>query len=329
MGNSTKAAIAIGAAALIGGAGYLIYKQQTSGGGGPFLLQILTTPSAGGTTSPAPSPSGIYYPAGTVVTITATPASGYTVGDVLLDLTDLGAVSTFQVTMNMDHEVDVTFYLGGVPPQSNPVQIIAAATTIITGYYACQVTLAALNAISNTTVGNCDQNWTLGNWVDYPLTFKVIDANGNGVPKIPMTFYSSPAPDASKYQGYLALDDQMTSPSNPITKDANGKPLVTGTNGEITIYASYWYGLTDKFLALCKDAGLYVNCLVGLIPWTVTPYNGWNGTESGVPCFETGKGGDKTVPATPTLITITATIPKSSIQQAQTLIYCQLHAHMK
>jgi hypothetical protein len=315
MGPGAKAAIALGAVALIGGAAVYALSQTK---GGKFLLQ--TTAGPGGTINPN-SASGIYEPAGSVVPITITAASGYTIGQVLEDGSPINSsttdtVETYQITMNQNHSIDVVFYQGGQPPVGAPYSINSPGSTIVTGYYACTVTVAAL-VISKTTIQPSDQNWNTSNVTEFPVTFKVIDANGNGVPGVTVTLYPNLFPDYSKYQGYLALNDQMISKNNPLT-------LKTDSNGNVTVNASYYYGLNDHLLTLSQDANLIV---------TVFPYMNWHPEDGNNPGYlgdiYQGKSGDQIVPASPILNQIICVIPGTAIPAAQANIYCQFHAHMK
>lgn len=77
MVKGSTVAVGVGAAALIGIAAYYAISQMKGGGAGKYLLQ--TTVGTGGTISPS-SASGIYKPAGSVVTVTITANSGYTIG---------------------------------------------------------------------------------------------------------------------------------------------------------------------------------------------------------------------------------------------------------
>jgi hypothetical protein len=322
MNTNTKIAVLVGGTSIVGVAAYAIMRAMGNQPSG-MILQIQA--SEGGTTNPAPSPSGISEPTGQVVTITATPNSGYTIGTWLLDGVAVGNGSSIQVTMDMNHSVIVTFWQGGVEPPSYPVAIIAPNSTLVTGYYLCTVELGLLNSVALTRIQNTDQNWTIGNYQKYPVTFKVIDASGKGVPNIPVNLYPDLFPDNSKYRGYIATNDQAISASNPLQ-------LTTDSNGNVTVNVSYWYGisiLNDKYSSLSIDAGLYVDGIY----WVVAPgrwalWDGWDGTYLGSHILFTGKGGDKTVPNPPTFNNMIAKIPNTSIPQAQAVIYCQLHAKM-
>jgi hypothetical protein len=323
MGTGTKIAVIAGGAIAAAAALYYLTQTVQGGGSGSFILQISAT--EGGTTNPAPSPSGITYPAGKVVKITVTPNGNYSIGEVLIDGVSVGSLSSFQVTMNMSHTVNVIFYEGGQEPVGAPVAILPPNSTTITGYYIWTVDLGFANVITLTRCRYTDKNWTIGNYQNYPITFKVIDANGQGVPNIPLQVYPDLFPDNSAYRGYIAINDQAVSRNQPLT-------IYTDANGNATIRLSYWYGisiLNDNYLKLSQDAEIYVNGLIANIyPATFNPYDGWDGKSSSLPVLFTGKGGDKTVPPSPTFNTIIARIPGTSISQVQAVVYCQIHTKM-
>ena len=72
-----------------------------------YLLTTAANPSGSGTVLPA---SGTYYPSGTVVNLTATPASGYTFGNWSGSLTGVTSNAT-TVTMNAPESVTANFYI--------------------------------------------------------------------------------------------------------------------------------------------------------------------------------------------------------------------------
>lgn len=311
-----------GGAIIAGITGYGLYRYLTTGvkSGSGFLLQI--QPGPNGTTNPAPSASGISEAPGKIVTITAIPDSGYNIGQWIVDGESVGSTASITVTMNMDHTVLVTF-VNPSAPTSVPYAIVPAASQVVIGYYGCTITLAALNAISNTRIDMTDANWNIGGIAEFTIVFKVIDQYGNGVPNVPVTLYPNLFPDYSKYQGYLILNDQMIDQTNPLIMNSDA-------NGNVTVNLSYYYGLTDEFKTLCKDAGLYVDGIIDAdpLPATFTPYNGWNGTYDDLPVFFIKKGGEKTIPASPTVNTVIAFIPGTAIPQASAIIYCQFNAKM-
>ncbi len=334
MGPGEKTAIALGAIALIGAAAFYALKQA-KGTGGKYLLQ--TTAGPGGTISPS-SASGIYEPAGQVVTVVITAASGYTIGQVLqngspINSSTTDTVETYQITMNMNQEIDATFYLGGQPPVGAPYQIQALnQQAIIWGYYGCKLTVGSLDALTHVGVNTCDQNFTYGNVAQFQIQFKVIDSNGKGVPDIiingqhslSVALYPSLFPDASKYQGYLILNSQMISQNNPLI-------LYPNSNGIVTVNLSYYYGLTDKFLKICQDAGLNYTVLYVLVPITYTPADGYTGG-LGIPLV--AKGGHGVTGQGPAAMggmqtnTVIAQIPGTSIQQASCLCSCGFNIKM-
>lgn len=320
MGKTDLGWVAIGGAAIVT-AGLIVYYVLTKKvGAEQYLLQIQA--SEGGTTDPPPSPSGILKPAGAVVTITAKPNAGYTVGTWLLDGVEVGNQQSIQVTMNMNHSVIVTFWEGGVEPPSYPVAITCVNSVQVLGYYGCRVTLGVLNSIQDISVHNCDQNWTWDSWADYPITFKVIDSSGKGVPNIPVILYPDMFPDTGKYSGYLALNDQMITRDNPLR-------LMTDQNGLVTVNLSYWYGLNDHLLQLCQDAELYLWEIFPPIPVpiVVMDYGAYDG---GVFLSKGGEGitGQNPKMGSFILNNVRAQVEGTSIPTAQGLAYCGFHVKM-
>jgi hypothetical protein len=320
MGRGTTAAIVIGGVAAA--AGILYYLTQKTQGQGQYILQISTT--TGGTTNPAPSPSGVAYSPGEVVTITATPSSGYTIGDVLIDGISIGPSSTFQVTMNMNHTVNVIFYQGGQPPPSIPVAIVSMGSVQVIGYYGCKISLGILNTLSKIEVKMCDQNWNFGAWAHTPMQFKVIDSNGKGVPNVIVQLYPDQYPDTSKYKGYLILNDLQL----------NGGPLTlkTDQNGIVTVNLSYFADLSslNQPYKLPYDAGLNYTVLYVLVPITYAPYDG---SKEGLGIPFIGKGGQgvtgQTAAMGPIILNnVRAVVKDTSIPAAQGLCYCGFNVKM-
>lgn len=90
---------------------------------GSYTLSITASPSAGGTVTA--SPAGSSYAAGTVVTLTATPATGYTFSG--WSGAASGTASTATVTMNASLSVTASF--SPVSGGGNTLRIDDAATT--------------------------------------------------------------------------------------------------------------------------------------------------------------------------------------------------------
>lgn len=332
MDGAAKGALAVGGIVVAGVAAYAGYKYLLpllGGGRGGFLLQLL--PGTGGKTNPASSPSGIMEPAGTVVTITAIPDSGYTIGQWILDGQDAGTSPSLTVTMNMDHTVIVTFWQGGQPPPSAPyaIQPLGGSATAW-GFYGCRLKLGTLGNIIDTQVHNCDQNWTWDNWAQYQAQFKVIDATGKGVPNVLVTLYPDMFPDNGNNVGligYLALNLWPHTNSDPLQ-------LTTDENGIVTFSMTYVYGiLDDHFLKLCKAAQLYVDTISVFIPLSYTPFDGagQNGEYQGILTKKGGEGITNDHPSTMgyfALNSVHAIISGTSIQVSTLPIYCGFHVKM-
>jgi len=312
MNTNTKIAVLAGGTVIIGIAAYAI-TQAMGNQTGKRILQIQA--SEGGTTDPAPSPSGIFVPDGQSVTITAKPNSGYTIGNWLLDGVELGNPPSIQVTMNINHAVIVTFWQGGEPPPSYPVAITNMDTVTATDYLGGRIDLGALNLITNISVHGTDQydNWDSS--AQYPMRFKVIDSSGKGVPNIPVDLYVGVVPDNSKYKGYLALNVGLHPSTNPLR-------INTDQNGIATVNVAYQYGINDNLELICRDADLGV--------WVATPpgrYIAWNGSRYIYNTVFVSKDGGGITGQRPSmgnffLNTVYAKIATTSIPAAQGLVYC-------
>lgn len=92
--------------------------------GGPYTLNVSSSPSNGGSVSL--SPSGGTYSDGTVVTLTANSASGYSFQNWSGDAS--GSSSTTTVTMNSNKNVTAIFDNGSTNPSPSPTGIIGWAT---------------------------------------------------------------------------------------------------------------------------------------------------------------------------------------------------------
>lgn len=332
MDGTAKGALAVGGIILAGVAGYAGYKYLIQGqgggggGGGGFLLQLL--PGTGGKTNPASSPSGIMEPAGAIVTITAIPNSGYSVGQWILDGVEAGNSPSLTVTMNMDHTVIVTFWEGGQPPPSAPYAIVpVGGSATAWGFYGAKVFLGLADTIARTEIHNCDQNWTWDNWAQFQAQFKVVDATGQGVPNVTVNLFPDTFPDNGNNVGligYLALNLEMHTGSDPLI-------LTTDANGIVTFSMTYIYGINDKLLKLSKAAQLYVNGLAVIWPFSFNPYDGETDHSSS---FFTGKGGEGITNDHPSTMgywainSIHAVIPGSAIPAAALPVYCGFHAKM-
>ena len=337
MGPNQKAAAAIGAVALVGIiAAYAL--TQAKGTAGKYLLQ--TTSGPGGNINPS-SASGIFKQPGQVVTITITANPGYTIGQVLqngspINSSTTDTVETYQITMNMNQEIDATFYPGGLPPIGAPTQIQALnQQTIVWGYYGCKLSVGSLNALTKVEVNTCDQNWVFGNYVwNQQIQFKVIDANGQGVPDIivngqhslSVALYPSLFPDGSKYQGYLILNGQMVNQNNPLI-------LYPNSQGIVTVNLAYFCDTAsiDQPNKMPYDAGLNYTVLAVLVPLTYSPYNG---SQDGLGIPLVAKGGHGVTGQGPAAMgnmqtnTVIAKVQGSSIQPASTLCSCGFNIKM-
>lgn len=315
MNRNTKLALLAGGTIVIGAVAYALAKVLGAAQGQRYVLQIQA--GDGGTTDPAPSPSGIFMSAGKVVTITAKPNSGYTVGNWLLDGVILGNAQSIQVTMNMNHAVIVTFWEGGVEPPSYPVAITNQNTVTAFGRFGGKIELDIANAIKKVSVHSIDQNDTWDGFAEYPMYFKVIDASGKGVPNIPVDLYVGVVPDNTTYIGYVLLNMNIYTSNNPLRLYSDG-------NGVVTVNLGYMYGLDDRVLKLCRDADLGFWALVGVFPIRFIAYDADVGIFLGFLISKDGGGATGERPAMGNffLNTVHAKVTGTSIQAAQGLVYC-------
>ena len=249
--------------------------------------------------------------------------------------------------MNMDQIINVTFYQGGQPPVSTPVAIQALNTQVIVwGYYGCQITATKdwnednfllPGTVDTIRVAPCDQNWNWNRYAETQIQFQILDANGRGVPDIvtngqhsvTVAFYPSLIPDGSMFGGYLSINDQMPSQSNPLL-------LYPDANGIVTVSLEYTVDPTDNYLELCQAAQLYLNVYYPPIPYGIGvkvknyPSKPWNNI-SGLIWSMGGHGVTGQGPASMgnmQLNTINAQIAGTSIPAAQTLCSCGLNVKM-
>jgi hypothetical protein len=312
MKTSTKVALLAGGVLAVGAVAAVLSKVSGTGEG--YLLQIQA--SEGGTTEPAPTPSGIFKKPGEIVTIKAKPNSGYTVGTWILDGAEIGQQDSIQVTMNMDHYVVVTFWEGGQPPASYPVAITNLNTVTAWGRFGGIVELGLLNTVSNVVVSPINLSDTPGSMSEYPMKFKVVDSAGRGVPNVPVDLWVDMVPDNSKYKGYLALNMALYTSGNRLR-------LTTDENGIVTVNIGYMYGIADDMLKLCQDSDLGIWVLFGVLPARLIVHNGLS-APTGI--FVTKDGGGKTGERAAMgnffLNTVRAQIPNTSVPATQGLVYC-------
>jgi len=94
-----------------------------------YLLTISVSPPGTGTATP--DPAGSWYDSGTKVSVTATPASGYTFGSWLLDDSPAGSTNPIAVTMNAPHNLVAQFLSPKTIKQNVLDDLIALRATVI------------------------------------------------------------------------------------------------------------------------------------------------------------------------------------------------------
>ncbi len=312
MKTSTKVALLAGGALAAGAVAVVLSKVKDTSP--KYLLQIQA--SEGGTTDPAPSPSGIFKQPGEVVTIRAIPNSGYTIGTWILDGAEIGPQDSIQVTMNMDHYVVVTFWEGGQPPVSYPVAITNMDSVTVWGRFGGIVELGFLNTITNVIVTPVDRSDTPYKMSEWPMRFKVVDSAGRGVPDVPVDLWVDLVPDNSKYKGYLSLNMGLHTSGSRLR-------LTSDQNGIVTVNIGYMYGIADDLEKICRDADLGIWMLFGVLPARAVVWNGLNfPTAIFVSKDGGGKTGERPSMGNFFLNTVRAQIPNTSIPATQGLVYC-------
>jgi len=209
----------------------------------PLKKSLIISVGEGGTTDPAP---GVYtQSSGENVTIQAIPNTDYTVGKWIVDGIEVASeVSSYTVTMNQDHTLIITFWYQGQPPPTYPQSIISTGSVSLTSNYLVEHD----GIVGCVKIHSTDEN---GNWeqfVKLPMSFKVIDAAGQGVPSIDVAFWAD-IPDASRYSGITLLNGLAYTLANPLV-------LKTNADGIVTPNVSYLYGKGDQFRLICADAGI-------------------------------------------------------------------------
>jgi hypothetical protein len=204
---------------------------------------LIISVGEGGTTDPAP---GVYTrSSGENVTIQAIPNTDYTVGKWVLDGVEVASeVNSYTVTMNQDHTLIVTFWYQGIPPPTYPQAIISTGSVSLISNYLVEHD----GIVGCVKIHTADDNWTLDQMIKKPMSFKVIDAAGQGVPSIDVAFWAD-IPDMSRYSGMTLLDELAYIITNPLI-------LKTDVNGIVSPNVSYLYGKGDQFRLICSDAGI-------------------------------------------------------------------------
>lgn len=201
----------------------------------------------GGTTDPPP---GRYLKnVGENVTIRALPSEGYTVGVWVVDGVQVAEqVESITVTMDVAHDVIVTFWKGGVPPPTPPQSIMSLGSVTVKSNIGAWFTgTPAVDQCCH--VAHCDDFWKPNGLVKTPMKFKVVDAASRGVPNVDVALWTDSPPDPGRYRGTTLLDGEVHTSLNPLIKK-------TDADGVVSVDVSYAYGLNDKFQTICADAGV-------------------------------------------------------------------------
>lgn len=261
MRKEAKVAVAVAVPIVVAGVAYLISKAQAG-----LQKYLYISAGEGGTTDPPP---GSYLKSlGENVTITGLPNEGYTVGTWVVDEVDWGHQDSITVTMDTDHTVIVTFWKGGEPPASYPVNIIPLGSINVTQ----NIGVAATQEFHDWVPHNyghthhhyCDENWSLDSLVRVPMRFKVVDAAGVGVPEVDVALWTSMYDD-SEYRGMVLLNGGSYPVDSPLV-------VKTDADGIAVVYVSYLYGLGDQNKTICADAGMggWVLLYPTPVPWKIT-----------------------------------------------------------
>lgn len=178
---ASRTAIAIGIIIIvivIAGGSYLYFSGMMGTSPPPPVTNYSLTiqPLTGnGTTTPAIGSHS--YASGTIVQVTATPASGWTFDHWVLDGTSSGSASPFPVTMSASHTLQAVFVKSSGPPTTLTITIYggeASATNY--GFGLTPTTLKSPGTTLNFTVGQT-VNLTFKNVGQFPHAFVIKAAN--------------------------------------------------------------------------------------------------------------------------------------------------------
>jgi hypothetical protein len=245
-----------------GGLAYLLYRKT-------FIRYLYISTGEGGTTDPPP---GVYTKKlNEQVTITAVPDEGYTYGTWTVDGVDYGHVPSITVTMDANHTVICTFWKGGVPPPTYPVNLIPLGTIDVLSNIGAKV----INSKTDDryrpgyicfTYNHYDADWNIG-YTEVPIKFQAVDSAGRGVPDIDIAMWTETIQDQSKYQGIILLNRKKTTMQAPVI-------VKTDSQGIAQAKVAYLYGLNDNYKTICGDAkmGISQETPSGSLNWTCPDY---------------------------------------------------------
>jgi hypothetical protein len=245
------AALAVGIG-VSGGLAYFLYRKT-------FTRYLYISAGEGGTTDPPP---GVYTKKlNEKVTITAVPDEGYTYGTWTVDGADWGHLPSITITMDANHTVICTFWKGGQPPPTYPVNLIPLGTIdVLTNIGAKVLDHKIDDKYAPGTVcfvyNYYTEDWTTTGLVEVPIKFQAVDSAGKGVPDIDVAMWTETIQDQSKYRGIILLNRKQTTMQAPVT-------VKTDSQGIAQAKVAYLYGLEDDHKTICGDAkmGVYVPLL--------------------------------------------------------------------
>jgi hypothetical protein len=177
-----------------------------------YTLSISISPSDGGTISPA----GGQYSSGTQITLTATPAAGYTFGQ--WGGSASGSSSTTTITMNSDKNVIANFISVTSPPLPAPS---SNQPPVISSLVAQNQQLSP----SGNTEIQCVAQDADGDQLDYTWVCNSGSFSGAG----PIVIWEAP-PDYGTYTISVTVDDTKGGSAQanlPITIGANQPPVIS------------------------------------------------------------------------------------------------------
>jgi len=222
MKESERTVALVAGVGLIGvGVGwFLLSRGGIVGGKTKLTISVYGT---GGSTDPSP---GTYEYARTEsVTVTAVPESGYEVLGWLVDGVSQGAGSSITLSMNVDHDVVVTFKVIGPPPPNPPARIVnltappPLSVNLKQKYKGYWFWLDSEREWRVDAIRGEYDAWDFGH-TQTIVEFQVQDIYGKGVPNIPVLLYTSDV-DVNKGALYLGEGRYVVTPLRAIS-DANG-----------------------------------------------------------------------------------------------------------
>lgn len=200
------------------------------------------------------------------------------------------------------------------PGPGLPVGIEAVVySTTFTQYYGFYYTspnVLARELLINPLVSLSGPPYTTG-FVVQIITFRVVDASGNGVPNVPVTCYGNLAGDDQ--HGQINIDGAVATVYQPVTKN-------TDANGEVS-FALRYVNTDPRFLCGLHDVG----CCIQILFASIRSRNICVGDICDIPSFICYA--NKKVSTQSRIYTITAEI-SGTVKQTAISVACHFESQM-